>query len=430
MRLAALLAELPPDQLERLGAEHLGEDENVSRAALCATLEGVLRSYAFVREFVADRFPPTFAILETLLASEGWAHSAATFRDAVSERTRVLVERVKTGDLVGRDSSLRLYRRVLLEARRNDLTLDASETAILGVLRRELGIRSVEHFLVEHHDDFHEFWAKEDAFLHEMHALRSCGLVFGHEGNVLLAEEVVPLIMQTLGLEMSEAARRRLYGRLSGGDLTDILGRCSLKTSGTREEKLDRLLAAYVQPAEVLRALSLQGLRDLCRDVSASVSGSKDELVDRLVEWFLHDQDLKGPSEAPPPVTVEPEPRTLEELRFRALFGALKGDELTDILTGIESSRVTGAKETKIALLVASPFSEVTLLEKLTNRALEDTLARHRLRTAGAKRERVERLVDYYRTMPETMLGVDAAPTSVALVQPVGSQRTTEPLPE
>src|SRR5580704_1785824 len=164
MRLAALLAELPHDELERLAAEHLGQDENVSRTALCATLEGVLRSYSFVRKFVCDRFPPTFSILEALLDADGWSLPAQTFRESVTERTRVLVHGVSSGDLVGRDSGLRLYRRVLVEARRNDLVLDASETAILGVLRRELDIRPVEHFLLEHHPDFHEFWNNDDAF--------------------------------------------------------------------------------------------------------------------------------------------------------------------------------------------------------------------------------------------------------------------------
>jgi len=427
MRLAALLAELPVDQLERLGAEHLGQDENVSRTALCATLEGVLRSYSFVRKFVGDRLPPTFSILETLLDADEWTCPASTFRETVAARTAALVERVKSGDLVGRDSSLRLYRRVLIEARRNDLVLDASETAILGVLRRELGIRPAEHFLVEHHEDFHEFWAKEDAFLYEMNALRSCGLVFGHEGNILLAEEVVPLVRQTLGFEMGSANRRRLLGRLSGGDLSEILGRCELKTSGTRDEKLERLLSSYVQPSEVLRMLPLQALRDICRDANASVSGSKDELVDRLVEHFLHALDIRPPSELPPPTSREPEPRTLDEPRFRALFSTLKGDDLTDILAGIDSSRITGAKDTKVALLVESTLSETTLLEKLTNRALEETLARLRLRTAGSKRERVDRLLEYFRTAPEFMLGVDAPPASTVTVEPSPPPESGEP---
>jgi ribosomal protein L12E/L44/L45/RPP1/RPP2 len=434
MRLAALLAELPADQLERLAAEHLGQDENVSRTALCATLEGVLRSYSFVRKFVGDRFPPTFSILEVLLDADDWTCPAASFRDAVAERTAALVDRVKTGDLVGRDASLRLYRRVLVEARRNDLVLDASETAILGVLRRELVIRPAEHFLIEHHSDFHEFWAKEDAFLSEMNALRSCGLVFGHAGNILLAEEVVPLVRQTLGFEMASASRRRLLGRLSGGDLAEILGKCELKTSGTRDEKLERLLASYVQPSEVLRLLPLQTLRDICRDANASVSGSKDELVDRLVDHFLHTLDIKPHSELPPPPLREPEARALDEVRFRALFSSLKGDDLTDILAGIDSSRITGAKDTKVALLVDSMLAETSLLEKLTNRALEETLSRMRLRTAGSKRERIDRLLEYFRTVHESLLGLDAPPSSVAVVDvlspPVADGAGSGPLPE
>jgi hypothetical protein len=413
MRLAALLAELPHDQLERLAAEHLGQDENVSRTSLCGTLEGVLRSYSFVRKFVCDRFPPTFSIFEALLDADGWSLPAQGFRDAVTERTRALVQRVADGDLVGRDSSLRLYRRVLVEARRNDLVLDASETAILGVLRRELDIRPVEHFLVEYHKDFHEFWANDDAFLTEMNALRSCGLVFGHEGNVLLAEEVVQLVRQTLGLEMPSANRRRALNILSSAELGEILGAFGLKTSGSRDERLDRILANYVQPSDALRLLSLQSLRESCRRLGLTSSGVKDDLVDRLVECFLHDDDIRPRTETPPPPPPEPESRVLDPIRLHALFSALRGDDLTDILAGIDSSRITGAKETKLSIITGSPYSEVTLLEKLTNRALEETLARQHLKTAGSKRERVDRLVDYFRTVPEMLLGVDQ-PTASA----------------
>ena len=414
MRLAALLAELPHDELERLAAEHLGQDENVSRTALCATLEGVLRSYSFVRKFVCDRFPPTFSILEALLDADGWSLPAQTFREIITERTRVLVQRVADGDLVGRDSGLRLYRRVLVEARRNDLVLDASETAILGVLRRELDIRPIEHFFLEHHQDFHEVWANDDAFLTEMNALRSCGLVFGHEGHVLLAEEVVPLVRQTLGLEMPSANRRRALSLLSGGELAEVLGAHGLKTSGSRDERLERVLANYVQPSEALRLLSLHSLRESCRRLELVSSGAKDDLVDRLVDHFLHDTDIRTEAEPTPQSTPEPEPRVLDPHRLRAMFVALRGDDLTDILAGIESSRITGAKETKLTLVMGSPYSEITLLETLSNRALEETLSRLHLKTAGSKRERVDRLVEYFRTVPEMLLGVDQSVPSLS----------------
>jgi hypothetical protein len=412
MRLADLLAELPVEQLERLGAEHIGADAHVSRAALCSTLEGVLRSYSFVRKFVGDCLPPTFAILEILLDAETHSWNASTFRDVVAERAKGLAESVASGELVGRDSSLRLYRRVLIEARRNDLTFDASESAILGVLRRELSIRPVEHFLIEHHPDFNEFSKGEHAFLDAMTSLRSAGVVFGHSGQVLLAEEVVPVLRQALGMEMPAACRRRLYACLSGADLSGVLTECGLKSSGSRDEKLERLLASYIQPREVLRHQTLQTLRDLCREVNVPSSGSKDELVERVAECFLHGMDVRPADEEAPIIPAEPEPRVLSERSFRALFAALKGDELSDILAGIGSSRITGAKETKIALLVGSRFSEVSLLEHLTNRSLEDILARHRLRTAGSKRERSERMIDFFHTNEGPAIGMDAEPVN------------------
>jgi hypothetical protein len=206
---------------------------------------------------------------------------------------------------------------------------------------------------------------------------------------------------------MSSAARQRLFDRINGTEVGEVLGRAQMKTSGSKDEKLDRLLASYIQPTEVLRSLSLQSLRDIARDSHASVSGSKEELVDRLVEHYLHDLDIVAPTEAPPPRPAEP--RALLPNRFRALFATLKGDDLTDILASIKSSRITGAKETKVALLDESPFCEVSLLEHLTNRALEEALSRNRLRTAGSKRDRVDRLIEHFRVVPEAMLGLEAS---------------------
>lgn len=394
MRLAALISELGDDELERFEAEHVGEGEHVARDVLVSTLETVLRSYSFVKKFVGDRSPPTFSMLEVLLDAEGHAVPIAGFREEVEEKTNRIIDRVRSGDLVARDDSLRVYRRVFFEARRNDHVLDASETAILGVLRQELNIRTVEHFLIEHHDDFKEF---AQTFFHEQMALRSCGVIFPHQGKIVLAEDVAPLVRKVLGIEMPSDNRGRLFEQFTGSDLADVLEGCGLKTSGSRDEKLSRLMLSYVQPSEALRYLTHGRLKDICRDANAAVSGSKDELADRLVHHFLHAFDV-----APPPgndvAAPDPEPRSLEESRFRELLGALRGDDLSDILAGIESSRITGGKETKIDLLIRAPFSETTLLENLTSKALEEVLYRERLRTAGSKRERIQRLIDHFRS--------------------------------
>jgi len=393
MRLAALLAQLPSDQLDRLVERHVGHEGTISRASLCSTLEGVLRSYSFVRNFIIDRQPPAFTILELLLDAEDHALALSGFREIVMDRTRVLAERVVSGEVVGREDHLRLYRRVFTEARRSDLTLDPSETAILGVLRHELGIRQVEHFLIEHHTDLQQFWNTGDAFLREMDALRSSGLVFAWEGTLALAEEVVPLVRQCIGIEMATADRQRLYERLAGAVLNAALGESGLRTSGSKDEKLLRVLEAYIQPSEVLRHVHIGGLRDLCRDLNCSVSGSKDDLVDRLVQHFQRRIDLQAPSDIPPP--PPPEPKRLDDARFRMLFDALKSDDLTDVLAGIDSPRITGTKDQKVLLLWQSRFAETTLLSHLTNRSLEELLGVFDLKVGGAKRERIDRVVDY-----------------------------------
>jgi hypothetical protein len=91
--------------------------------------------------------------------------------------TRKVTGLIDAGDLLARDGQLHLYRRALYEARRNDLDLNSSEAALLALLRRESAIAQVEHFLIEHHEDFREFWDRDDAFVHEEKALRSAGLI-------------------------------------------------------------------------------------------------------------------------------------------------------------------------------------------------------------------------------------------------------------
>jgi SAP domain-containing protein len=395
MRLARLLADLTTEQLDLLAIEHFGADPSVVHTSLLTTLEGVLKSFAFVRTFVVNRKPPAFTILEALLDAPGFARPASGFREHVRDRTTELCQLVESREILHRDQQLHLYRRVLVEALRSDLILDASETAILGVLRRELGIRQAEHFLVEHHSDLREFWSNECGFLHEMSVLRSVGLIFAHENQFLIADEVVPALRQVLGLELSKASRRRLYQQLSGNDLADTLQNADLKTSGSKDDKVERLIENYVQPREILSSFGIGGLRDMCRTYGASVSGSKDDLVERLIEHFVDGHDER-PTEAPAP-TPEPEFKALEEERFKVLFSALRGDELSDILQSVGSSRSTGSKDFKVALLWQSRFAERTLLEVLTNRSIEDVLKHFGLRTSGAKRERVERIIEFLR---------------------------------
>lgn len=393
MRLASLLTEIPEMELTRLGVEHLPSDSRLAGAALRNWLEAELPTYSFISKFIARRQPPTFAILEALLDAPGYELPVEGFQAHVTAQTDRLTTLVTNGEILARANGLRLYRKMLFEARRNDLDIDASEASLLAVFRREENITLVEHFLLEHHRELRDLWERDDAFVHEMTALRSSGIVFLLNDALLLAEDAVPAIRATLGIVMASTDTRRLFASLNSSVLADALTQIDAKTSGSKEDRIERLIVARVQPRAVLPLAGLAELRDLARDAGAAISGSKDELVDRLVPHFARNKDLMA-EEVPTPRL--PEPRRLDEERFRLLFRALKGRELTDITRGLPELRQSGTKDQRIDTLWDAELAERTLLGSFRSRDLEEILLRLGLKTSGSKFERVDRLTDYF----------------------------------
>jgi len=394
MRLAPLLAALSDEDLERLALEHVRTDERLPRPQLCNFLEGALRSYRFVNDFVINRQPPTFAMLTLLLDAPGYQLPESDFQERVMAETRRLAGLIDSGELLARDRQLHLYRRALYEARRNDLDLNSSEAALLALLRRESDIAQVEHFIIEHHEDLREFWDREDGFSHEKKALRSAGLLFVIDGQVVIPEDVAPAIWQTLGIDLPIDSARRLFGYLSNAELAAALEGAGSRTSGSKETRLERLLLERVQPRVVLHSLGLSTLKDICRTTDASVSGNKEELIERVIAHFAQGRDQRE-EEPPEPARIQ-EPRRLNQDQFETLFSALLHQELSDILRRLPDLRQTGTKEIRIRTLWDAHLSEMTLLGELMNRQLEDVLHRRGLRLGGSKNVRIERIISHF----------------------------------
>jgi zinc-ribbon domain len=393
MRVAALLAELPDADLERLAAEHVRTDERLARPQLCNFLEGAIRSYRFVSGFLVNRQPPTFSMLTLLLESPGYARPIDGFRDAALAEARRLADSIDAGELLYRDRQLHLYRRAFYEARRNDIDVNASEAALLTVLRREQGIAQVEHFLIEHHKDLREFWDREHCYEHEEHALRSAGILFHSNGQMMIPEDVATAVWQTLGIDMPSDSARRLFGHLSNAEMADVLEAAGARTSGSKEQRLERILLERIQPRSALQSVGLSTLKDVCRATNAASTGSKDELIERIIAHFAQGRDQRDEE----PVEVRlPEPRRLSQCQFETLFNALTHQELSDILRREPDLRQTGTKETRIGTLWDAQLSETTLLGELMNRQLEDILHRLGLRLSGSKTARLERIIEHF----------------------------------
>jgi hypothetical protein len=414
MRLASLLASLPPEELTRIGEENLRTDEVLGHAQLCLHLESSIKSSRFLADFLINRQPPTFSILSVLLEAADYELPLADLSARANEMTADLRARLDAGEMLARDDTHRVYRRMFYEARRTDNDINASESSLLGVYRREHQIPLTAHFLLEYHSDFREFWALEGALEHELAALRRAGILFEREGWVVLPEDLVAGVMQGFGLDMTTSATRRLLEHVSSADMAALLDRLAIKVSGSRAEREERLLRERIQASAILEEVGIGDLREICRKVEISMQGVKEEVISRLVAHFSTGRDLVV--EAPPPPPLK-EPRRLNEVQFASLFVKLSLNELLEILKR-RDLRQSGTKEQRVAALWEAHVSEANLLSELTNRDLEELLGRTGLRTSGSKAERIERLISHFGgALPTAVEPVPAITPAIAEMQ-------------
>jgi hypothetical protein len=399
MRLADLLADSTLEELARLAHEHAKVEEQMSRPQLLAAIESVLRSYRFLQEFLLNRQPPAFSMMVLLLEAPEFAIPTAEFRNLVLAETGRICDAMDSGALLARDEQLRVYRRALYQARSNDMQIDSSESAILGVLRQELGITQTEHCLIEHHRELREYWRQDGAFAREVLAFRSAGLLFSKDERTILPEDLAPVIRQVLGVDMPRDATRRLLQQLTGQELRDALQRVGAPSSGSKDERINRLVEHMAQPRVLLREISLETLRSICREIGAAVAGSKECLVERIVGHMVAGRDLVAEPEPPAPPVLEQ--RSLSESRFALLFEQLKGHQMAGILGEFDLRR-WGIKEMQVKTLWESHRAEKTLLECLSNPELDAILRRIDLKVGGSKSERTDRLIEFFGSIDES----------------------------
>jgi hypothetical protein len=126
LRLADLLADATLEELERMAREQARNEDHLARPQLIVTIEGVLRSYRFLQDFLVDRQPPTFAIMTLLLDAPEFTLPTSEFRGLVLAETARICSAIDANEVLERDDQLRVYRRVLYQARSNDMQIDAS----------------------------------------------------------------------------------------------------------------------------------------------------------------------------------------------------------------------------------------------------------------------------------------------------------------
>lgn len=420
MHLAEALHRLQKDSLEKLAADLMKGTESLPGLST-TIIENQLKSFSTINRIVMACMPPTFSILRALLESETRQVPIETLKQMAVEDAIQIRNEIESEHLLNRGDHLRIYRNVLLEARRSDLTIDASENALLEVLRRELKVSLPEHFLLEYHEHFNAFYISFDqSFDSQLSRLCQQGVLFTFEGVVVLPRDVAPIVADCIGYRLSRSKTMQLYLELTLSDLNWAGDYFKIALTGSKEDRVKRLSDNMIDTVELLNELPGETLKDLCSRFSLPTYGTKSSMVDRIMHVMIVGHNPEPVEEAPP----AREDRVLDEQRFFWLFSELKALQMREILESIpHAKRTTGPKELLVHKLWEAHLSEATLLSKLNGEELAEILSAFEQKTSGSKAEKIERIIEYAKNVTESQIAEsmpEPPPSEGGAVGPTG----------
>jgi hypothetical protein len=405
MKLGELLGPLGKQKIVDLAHRIVPGAEEVQQHMLSRSVESVLRGGGQVEQTIQSRRPPVMALLRELLEAPGYRAIQADVEKRATTAGKVWMEKVAAGDLVGRDDSCRIYRRLLAAAWKNNLKLDQSETALLGFLRQELRMTAAEHFLVAYHSSVQPFWRAPKSFTVVLDALETHGIVYKLGEDIVLPEEFVPRVRRTIGIYMNRRAERRLLGHLSNADLKSALESHQLRAAGPKETRGERLIEHLTPVPGILEVVHIRDLRTIARKTGAKVSGPKEDVIARLIEHFESGSDLEvGATDEV--AVAEVEPKATGRKSFGSLFEPLTGRRLASICDR-RGLKISGSKEVQLQTLWDSPLSEHSLLRGLKNPEIRDLCRKHDLDHRGSKDEMINRLVSHHSNKRHGLVGAE-----------------------
>jgi hypothetical protein len=422
MQLADLLRTYPDEALDHLAADKLDEIAHLRlpKDVLIQEIAAALSSLSYVAQVLAPAQPPTFAFLKLLMDSPDHRERVQGFQEQVVALTNRYSEQAAAGKALPATKEYPLYIRILRAAWEDDGQVDRSESHLLAALRKELKIGVREHLLLEHHPDVRPVWDVPRAFDDTRRTLLTSGIVLIHGDDYVLTEEVCRQIRLFWEIDLEDRVYSRLLARLNSDQLRRILDAAALPVSGSKEERISRLIGSLTAPAEALGHLHIDEIKDLCRSCELIVSAAKAELIASLIDFFDQGRDLapaKQEEVAPEPPASEPKLLQLE--RRQKLFDQLKLDQLFDILAQ-RGLRRSGSKAERISRLMESPWSERTLLDDLRRAELVDLCRRLEVPVSGVKMEIIDRLLEWADREP-----ISGELTSLATIETTDAEVAT-----
>jgi len=402
MKLIEILGKYSDPAIDQLAADKVDESANLRlpRSVIVQEIQAALSSLSYVASALAPSRPPTYAFIKLLLHAPNHMQPVEGFQEKVISTTKEMTQRAQSGKGLSAEKNYQLYINVLKNAWESDNEIDRSEAQLLEALRNELGIWTREHLLLEHHPDVRELWDNPSAHVSARNHLLVTGLVLTYENNYAIADEVAIQIKRSWGIDLERDPYTRLLNLVKNEQLHMILNNTGLQLSGTKDERIDRIVNALIPPTELLDYTQIEELREFCRNNEIQVSGRKSEVISNIIDFFDRGLDLHEEvvEEEVSPLPSEPEDRELSDDVFARFLQNLTNDQLYDVLSQ-SFLKTSGVKDEKIKRLIDSPWSDISVINRLRKGDLSELCRKLGIQVSGVKNELIDRLIEGSRIM-------------------------------
>lgn len=245
MKLIDIIEKYSDGAIDQIAADKVNESVNLRlpRSIVIQEISAALSSLSYVASALAPAKPPTYAFIKLIIDSPNHIVPVEGFQEKVLLTTEDMTARAKSGQGLSSDKNYQLYINILKFAWESNLEIDASEAQLLESLRKELGIWTREHLLLEHHPDIRQLWENSGAYVTARNHLLLSGLVLTYENNYAIADEVVIQIRRAWGIDLEKEDYLRLLNLLKSEQLHTPLNNIGLQLSGTKEVRINRILS-------------------------------------------------------------------------------------------------------------------------------------------------------------------------------------------
>ncbi|MDZ7716541.1 MAG: hypothetical protein U5J95_10045 [Balneolaceae bacterium] len=237
-------------------------------------------------------------VLRSLLSKPNCVSTEEEIRATVTDRENEIITLSKNSESFRHidEDAMRTFS-VVLETALEDEVISNDELALITRLRKNLFINEKDQYLIQ--AKIGSFPSKEK----DVHSatqiskgiedLQKAGIIFycnkydGGDKIYVIPDEVVPGIKSVLGIELIEDKYELLLLQVQNNQLKAILEEHNLYVYGTKDELIERIIHSGIKPSEALSCLSSSGLSDICSKIpSLKQSGLKEEKINRLINYY------------------------------------------------------------------------------------------------------------------------------------------------